>query len=76
MSPLRDSLQIKDTHRFKGWKKILYAKENQKKESIAIFIPGKLDFKPKTITRDNEGHYTKKKGSIHCKYLRAQHRSI
>ena len=47
-------LSSKDKHRLrvKGWKMILQASGNQKKASIAILIVGKIDFKPKNITRD------------------------
>ena len=50
----------RDTYRLKarGWKKIFHANENQKKAAVAIFIPKKLDFKIKTVTRDKEGHTT------------------
>ena len=40
----------------RGWKKILHANGNQKKAGIAILISGKVDFKTKTVTRDEEGH--------------------
>ena len=32
---------------------------------VAILLPDKLDFKIKTVTRDEEGHYSIIKGSIH-----------
>ena len=38
--------------------------EQQKKAKVTIFIPGKLDFKPKMVIRDEEGHYIIIKGSI------------
>ena len=39
---------------------ILQANGNQKKVDVAIFISDKIDFKPKRITRDKEGHYNDK----------------
>ena len=55
-----------DTHKFKvrGWKKIVHANGNQKKDRVAILITDKIDFKMKTIVRDKEGHYIMTKGSI------------
>ena len=54
----------KDTSRFKvrGWKTIYHANGHQKKAGVAILISDKLDFKPKTIIRDEEGHYIYLKG--------------
>ena len=54
----------RDTYRLRGWKKIFHANGNQKKAGVAIFIPGKIDFKIKNFTRDKEGHYIMTKGSI------------
>ena len=48
----------------KGWKKVLHTNGNQKKAGVAILISDKIDFKIKTLTRDNEGHYIMVKGSI------------
>ena len=41
----------------------------QKKARVGILISNKLDFKTKTITRDEEEHYIIIKGSIHQKEL-------
>ena len=37
----------------------------KKKAEIAILISDNLEFKIKTVTRDEEGHYIIIKGSIH-----------
>ena len=36
----------------------------QKKAGVAILISNKLEFIPKTVVRDDEGHYIILKGSI------------
>ena len=56
----------RDTYRLKmrGWKKIFYAKGNQKKAGLAILISDNIDFKIKTVTRHKERHYIMIKGSI------------
>ena len=41
----------------KEWKRIYHANGHQKKAGMAILIADQLDFKPKTIIRDEEGHY-------------------
>ena len=48
----------------RGWKKIIHANGNQKKAGVAILISDKIDFKTKTITRDEEGYYIMIQGSI------------
>ena len=55
-----------DTSRFKvrGWKTMYHANGHQKKAGVAILISDQLDFKPKTIIRDEEGHYIILKGSV------------
>ena len=46
------------------WKTIYHANGHQKKAWLAIVVSDKLDFKPKTIIRDEEGHYIILKGSV------------
>jgi len=47
----------------RGWKNIYHANEHEKKARVAILMSDKLDFKSKTITRDEE-HYIIIKGTI------------
>ena len=56
-----------DTFRLKvrGWRTISHDTGCQKKTRIAIFISDKLDFKIKTVTRDEEGYYIIIKESTH-----------
>ena len=53
----------------RGWKKIFHAIGNQKKAGVAILISDKIDFKIKTIKREEEGHYIMIKGSIQEEYI-------
>ena len=46
------------------WKTIYHANGHQKKARVIILISDKLDFKPKTIIRDEEGHYILPKGCV------------
>ena len=46
------------------WKTIYHANGRQKKAGVAILLSDKLEFKPRTIIRDEEGHYILLKGSI------------
>ena len=57
----------KDTFRLKvrGQRTIYHANGQQKKARVAILISDNLQFKIKTVTRDEEGHYIIIKGSIH-----------
>ena len=53
----RDTYKLK----VKGYKKIFHPNINQKKARIAVYISDKIDFK--IVTRDEEGHYIKIRGS-------------
>ena len=48
----------------KGWRTIYHSNGPQKKAGVAILISDKLKFIPKTVVRDEEGHYIILKGSI------------
>ena len=56
----------KDTYnlKIKGWRTIYHSNGSQKKAGVAILISDKLKFTPKTVVRDEEGHYIILKGSI------------
>ena len=59
----------KDTSIFKvrGWKTIYHANGHQRKAGVAILLSDQLNFKPKTIIRDEEGHNIILKGSVNKK---------
>jgi hypothetical protein len=68
MCSLQETLLIgKHKHclRVKGWKKIYQANCPSKQAGIVIFISDKVDFKPKLVRRDKEGHFRQIKGTIH-----------
>ena len=48
----------------RGWRNIYHTNGCQWKARVVILISEKLDFKPKTVTRDDEGHYIIIKGTI------------
>ena len=48
----------------KGWRKIYHSNGPQKKAGVAILISDKLKFIPKSVVRDEEGHYIIFKGFI------------
>lgn len=43
----------------KGRKKTFYANGNQKQASVFILLSNEINFKFKTISRDEEGNYIK-----------------
>ena len=59
-------LREKDRHylRVKGWKTIFQANGMKKQAGVAILISDKIDFQPKVIKKDKEGHFILIKGKI------------
>jgi exonuclease III len=59
-------LTERNTHclRVKGWK-IYQPNGLQKETGVAILISDKVDFKPKLVRGDKEGHFILIKGTIH-----------
>jgi exonuclease III len=57
-------LRDKDRHylRVKGWKTTFQAKGLKKQAGVAILILNKIDFQPKVIKKDTEGHFILIKG--------------
>ena len=55
--------------KLRGWRTIYHANGQQKKAGVAILISDNLNFKIKTVSRDEEGHYVIIKGSIHQEVL-------
>ena len=41
----------------KGWKTIFQANGMKKQAGVAILISNKIDFQPKIIKKDKEGHF-------------------
>jgi len=50
--------------RIKGWKQISYVDGSKKQAGVAILISDKIDFRPKLIRGDREGHFILIKGKI------------
>ena len=61
------NLNIKDRHyiRGKGWEKIFQANGPKKQAGVVILISDKIDFKPKLIRREREGHHILIRGKMH-----------
>jgi exonuclease III len=59
-------LREKDRHylRMKGWKKNFQANGLRKQPEVAIQISNKINFQPKVIKKDKEGHFIHIKGKI------------
>jgi exonuclease III len=49
----------------KGWKTIFQANDPKKKAGVAILIWNKINFQPKVIKKDKEGHFILVKGKIY-----------
>jgi exonuclease III len=60
-------LREKDRHslRVKGWKTIFQANGPKKQAGVAILVLNKIDFQPKVIKKDKEGHFILMKGKIY-----------
>ena len=50
--------------RVKGWKTIFQANGPKKEDGVAILISKKIDFQPKVMKKDKEGHFILIKGKI------------
>jgi hypothetical protein len=49
----------------KGWKTIFQANGSKKQAEVSIVISNKIDFQPKVIKKDKEGHFMLIKGKIY-----------
>jgi exonuclease III len=60
-------LSDKDRHYFRinGWKTIFQANTRKKQHGVAILISNKINFQPKVIKKDKEGHFILIKGKIY-----------
>jgi exonuclease III len=61
------NLSVKDRHylRLKGWKTIFQGNGPKKQVGVAILISNKIDFQPKVIRKDKEGHCILIKGKLY-----------
>ena len=51
--------------RVKGWKTISQANGSRKQAGVAILISNKINFHPKVIKKDKEGHFILVKGKLY-----------
>jgi exonuclease III len=60
-------LSDKDRHylRVKGWKTIFQANGPKKQDGVVILISNKIDFQPKVIKKNKEGHFILINGKIY-----------
>jgi exonuclease III len=60
-------LSVKDRYYFrvKGWKTIFQANGPKKQAGVTILISKKINFQPKGIKKDKEGHFILVKGKIY-----------
>jgi hypothetical protein len=67
----KEEMDLSDKHRhyprIKGWKTIFLANVPQNQAGIAILISNKIDFQPKVIKKDKEGHSVLIKGKTYHK---------
>jgi hypothetical protein len=65
----------------KGWKTIFQANGLKKQAGVAILISNKMDFQPKIIKKDKEGHFILIKGknlprgTLNSEYLCSKYKS-
>ena len=64
-------LSVKDKHylRVKVWKTIFQANGHRKLAGVAILKLDKINFQPKAIKKDKEGHFIHIKGKIYQEEL-------
>jgi exonuclease III len=55
----------KKYRRVKGWKTIFQANGPKKQAGVAILIPNKIEFQPKVLKKDKEGHFLCIKSKIY-----------
>ena len=60
-------LNDKDRYYFrvKGWKTIFQENDPKKQAEVAILTLNKINFQPKVIKKDKEGHFLLIKGKIY-----------
>jgi exonuclease III len=69
-------LSVKDKHylRVMVWKAIFQANGPKKQAGVAILISDKIDFQPKVIKKDKEGHFILIKGkNLQRRTLNSEH---